>query len=95
LVEQIFSGSFDCALPPPFFGLAEDDRRIELARTQASFRGKGMHRSFGCRLRMTEGEGMAEGNNNASEKVTASQDDRSGILSAEIEQPGKWFSSPW
>jgi hypothetical protein len=34
-----------------------------------------MHGSFGCRLRMTEGEGIAEGNSNASEKVTASQDD--------------------
>jgi hypothetical protein len=32
-----------------------------------------MHRSFGCRLRMTEAEGMAEGNSNAFEKVTTSQ----------------------
>jgi hypothetical protein len=32
-----------------------------------------MHGFFGCRLRMTEGEGMAVGKSKASEKVTASQ----------------------
>jgi hypothetical protein len=39
-----------------------------------------MHGFFGCRLRMTEGEGMAEGKQQRIRKVTASQDDRGGVL---------------
>ena len=29
MLEKIFSGSFDCALPPSSVRLAQDDRRIE------------------------------------------------------------------
>jgi hypothetical protein len=40
----------------------------ELDKRKHFSRGTGMHGSFGCRLRMTEEEGMAEENSNASEK---------------------------